>query len=215
MFDVPSKLPKILAEVSAKTALFRFLICPFSSFNLAGSAIAVRVPVVSKKSTKNITNTTDKKAVVVSAEKSREKAALAIGGAEIRPLKLASPVNQPSADSPKIVMRMLPLTPNLSKAAIKMRPVKASIVSGLFRLPNPTSVSGLSTIRPAPCRPIMARNKPIPAVMAICISAGIERISQLRMRVIEKMKKAIEEIKTAVSACCQLSPYPSTTTKAK
>ena len=72
--------------------------------------------------------------------------------------------------------------------------------------PSPTSVSGLSTIMPAPVSPIIARNKPIPAVMAICSAVGIDRIIQARARLREKMKKATEDTNTAARACCQLRP---------
>ena len=204
--DVPSKLPKILADVSAITALLRPSISPVSRRFPAGSAMAVNVPVVSKKSTKNITNTTDRKAVVVRAEKSRANRAPAAGGAEKTPPKGARPLTQPIALKTMMLMRMLPLMPRADRPAIIIRPIIDRISSGLFKAPRPTMVSGLSITMPADIRPIRPKNRPIPAVIAICISPGMDRIRYERSLLAEKMKNSTDETKTAASACCQLRP---------
>ena len=111
MLEVPSKLPKILADVSASTALSKFFMVPSGLRKLAGSAMAVSVPVVSKKSTKNMTNTTDKNPADAIAEKSNENAAVAKGGMLAMPPISANPIDQPIALITRMDNKMAPVSP--------------------------------------------------------------------------------------------------------
>ena len=58
----------------------------------------------------------------------------------------------------------------------------------------------------------MARNIPMPAVIPACSDFGIDKINQLLAFDSEKKKNKTEDMKTAASACCQLNPWPKTTT---
>ena len=111
MLEVPSKLPKILADVSASTAFSKFIMVPSGLRNLAGSAMAVSVPVVSKKSTKNMTNTTDKNPADAIAEKSNENAAVANGGMLAMPPISANPIDQPIALITRMDNKIAPVSP--------------------------------------------------------------------------------------------------------
>ena len=174
------------------------------------SAIPVNVPVVSKKSRKNRIKTTDIKAVLVTAEKSSAKAALATGGAAAMPPNSAIPDSHPTRLNPRMVNRMPPRMPRAASPAITSSPARLSSTAGLPRLPRRSSVSGSSTTSPMPCRPIIARNRPIPAVMPRRRLAGMAPISQLRNRDRENRRNNTDATNTAASACCQLNPCPST-----
>ena len=80
-----------------------------------------------------------------------------------------------------------------------------------FKSPNPTKVAGLSTTIPAFLRPIIARNKPIPAPIPNFRDFGIAfiRYALHGDKLISKNK--IPEQKTAANACCHEKPSPKTT----
>ena len=89
----------------------KFLIFPSGVRNFAGSAIAVSVPVVSKKSTKNIINTTDKKPADAILEKSNENAAVAKGGMLATPSSSANPIDHPMALIKSMDSKIAPVRP--------------------------------------------------------------------------------------------------------
>ena len=157
----------MLADVSARTALSSPSILPSSRRLPAGPAMAVNVPVVSKKSTKNITKTIERNAGVASAEKSRLKAADDATGRAIIPENSARPSDQPITVMTMMEIRMPPLIPRASRPAIITSAISDRMTSLWLISPNPTIVSGLATIILAPVNPISARNRPIPAVMPI------------------------------------------------
>ena len=171
----------------------------------AMSAMPVSVPVVSKKSRKNSTNTVDRKANVPSIEKSSANAAFATGGLDATPPNSPRPVTQPMTLRPRIVNRMPPRTPRASRPAITSSPASDNSTGALEREPRVTSVNSSSTTSPMPCSPIIARNSPIPAVIPARSWPGIAPISQLRSREREKIRNRTDATNTAARACCQLN----------
>ena len=80
-----------------------------------------------------------------------------------------------------------------------------------------TRVAPSSCIQPISLSPIMARNAPIPAPVAIFRSLGIALIILVLQPTcgIEMTRKIIPSMKTAARATCQSIPMPSTTAKVK
>ena len=67
--------------------------------------------------------------------------------------------------------------------------------------PKPTKVAGLSTTTPAFFKPMIARNKPIPAPTPNFIDLGILLMIYFLAGVILKPINTIPAINTAASAC--------------
>ena len=91
----------------------------------------------------------------------------------------------------------------------------AKIGPGAWRLPSVTSVAGWPVMMPAFLRPMMARNRPMPAEIDSLSECGIALTihSRMRNRLIRMNRQP--EMNTAPSAACQLKPMPCTTAKAK
>ena len=85
--------------------------------------------------------------------------------------------------------------------AIIAKPTAASITGIELTSPRPTKVAGLSTTTPAFFKPMIAKNKPMPAPTPNFILFGILLIIHWRAGVIDNIRNAIPAINTAASAC--------------
>ena len=74
---------------------------------------------------------------------------------------------------------------------------------------------GSSTTRPAFCRPIMARKRPIPLMVAILKDAGMARMRAARAPLKASARNKSPSMKTAARATCQEIPIWVTTPKVK
>ena len=104
-----------------------------------------------------------------------------------------------------------PGTRHAVRAAIAARPRAARIGSGWVRLPTVTKVFGSSWIRPAFFRPIRARNRPIPALIAIFSDVGMALITHSRTGRMLRTMNSMPEMTTAPRATCQGTSMPRTT----
>ena len=104
--------------------------------------------------------------------------------------------------------RMAPLTLKCHMMPMSSRPTRASTTSGLLILPRSTRVDSLPTTTPAPFRPTMEMNRPIPAVMPNFRFAGMEftRVSRNLKR--DRTMKIRPSTRMAVRATFQLTPMP-------
>ena len=112
-------------------------------------------------------------------------------------------------------MIIAPGTFLLSSIAMITNPSPVNSTGQLATSPNPTSVAGLSTTTPAFLRPIIARNKPIPAPTPSFIDLGILLIMYLRAGVTLNPINTIPATNTAANACWNVYPIPKITPKVK
>ena len=106
----------------------------------------------------------------------------------------------PRIHVPRIPIRMSPFTLKWCNTAIIRSPTSASINGGLFTGPRSTSVELLATVIPAPFRPIMVINSPIPAVIPYLRLSGISLTSFSLKFVRDRRMNAIPSTNTAARA---------------
>ena len=97
-----------------------------------------------------------------------------------------------------------PSTLRYSSATIRAKPSVAITTGQLVRSPCVTRVAGLPTTMPAFLSAISARNRPMPAAIAILSDLGIALTIHSRIGSTLMMKKMTPEMKTQPSATCQL-----------
>ncbi len=99
---------------------------------------------------------------------------------------------------------MAPRTRSASSEAMMKKPRMANSGPGVVRSPSVTLVAGCATTMPALDSAIMARNRPIPAAMALRSECGMPLTSQTRMPEMVRIRKITPEMNTAPSACSQV-----------
>ena len=101
-------------------------------------------------------------------------------------------------------MMMAPGTLRCSSATMTKKPSTASTGPGWCRSPSVTKVAGCAAIRPAFFRPMMARNRPMPAEMANLSERGMALTMASRsLNRLTRMNRQ-PEMNTAPSAICQV-----------
>ena len=201
MFDVPTNAPAVVATESASKARSICSTSPSSLTFPVKLATLVSVPAVSKKSTNKKANATPINPAVNNALKSILNACSGLGIAPATPPRSLSPVTQAiilTARTPRIIA---PGILRLSSIAIITKPSPVRITGQLVTSPKPTSVAGLSTTTPAFFKPMIARNKPIPAPTPSFILLGILLIIYLRAGVTLSPINTTPATNTAASAC--------------
>jgi len=153
----------------------------------------MRVPAVSKKSTKRKVNTTltTPKASAAPRSMARNRSV----GAVIT-----------TAVTATIPIMMAPLIFCARSAPVITIPPNATQGSQELKSPTWTKVAGESCKKPAPMNPMIARNAPIPAVMACFRCSGIAFRIHSRKPVRAMIAKRIPEMKTAPNAVCHGCP---------
>ena len=101
-------------------------------------------------------------------------------------------------------MMMPPMMRRYSRATISAKPSAAMTTGKLVSLPCVTRVALLPTTMPAFLSAISARNRPMPAAIAILSDLGIALTIHSRIGSTLMMKKMTPEMKTQPSATCQL-----------
>ena len=97
-----------------------------------------------------------------------------------------------------------PMTRRYSRATIRANPSAAITTGKLVSLPCVTRVASLPTTTPAFLSAIRARNRPMPAAIAILSDLGIALTIHSRIGSTLMMKKITPETNTQPSATCQL-----------
>ena len=133
------------------------------------------------------------------------------GGSETMPLNVLRPRNAPAIAAARMPIRIAPGTRRVSSAAIRMNPSTANTTAGDLKSPSVTSVAGCALTMPALCRPMMARNRPMPAAIDSFRLLGMELITHSRMGVRLTIKNRMPDRNTAPSAVSQAWPMPLTT----
>lgn len=211
--DVPKSAPKVVPTASAIKALLASGKFPSSSSIFALVATPVRVPRVSKISTKRKENKTEN----ISSENTLEKSSLkAIGDTDGGRLmmfesgNLVKPRIRESIVDTKIPQSRAPLTCLAVKTNITVRAKKNISASRDFKFPKARAGSALTIIF-AFERPISAINRPIPTDTAFFRVVGMAlKIASLTPKK-ESRIKIIPSKKTAVKANSQLLPICPTT----
>jgi hypothetical protein len=108
-------------------------------------------------------------------------------------------------------IRMAPWTLRASSAAMRMNAATAMATAGVLTLPSVTSVTGSAAINPVPCMPMTARNRPMPADMAIFNDLEMLSIIHWRTGVTLTRRNSKPEANTAASAACHGRFMPFTT----
>ena len=115
-----------------------------------------------------------------------------------------------------VIVRMLESraarTFRAERTATIRKPITASTVPGRCRSPRVTKVAGLAATMPAFFNAMIARNRPIPAVMAMRMERGIPSTMIARSPVSVTMRKQRPDMNTAPRAAGQAKPRPCTTT---
>ena len=124
------------------------------------------------------------------------------GGILTMPLNEVTPSGMPTSAVSKMPSKKAPLTFLTSSTEVMMSPIIVSPTPGVLRSPSVMSVAGLSTITPPLFSPRKARNRPMPAEMAWCITEGTVSTSFCRRPVMVKSMKSNPSRNTAVSANC-------------
>ena len=134
-------------------------------------------------------------------------------------------VAQPHIEATAMPMMIAPFWPRAIRTAVKMR--QTIEISPPWSRPKPsvcamlTSVAGSSMIQPISLRPMIARNMPIPAPVAIFRSVGMELIiCDLHPPItgiwgIDIARNRSPSTKTAASATSHGMPIPRTTANVK
>ena len=164
-------------------------------------ATDVSVPAVSRKSTNRKAKAVPIKPAVAIKLKSSWKACSGLGTAPTTPLNEAVPVIHAMIETARIPMIIAPGTPRRSRTAMITKPIPASSTGIDVTSPRPTNVAGLSTTIPAFWKPIIAKNRPIPAPTPSFMDFGIELMIYLRAGVRDKTRNAIPATNTAANAC--------------
>ena len=137
---------------------------------------------------------------VIAADKSNLNKYV-IGGGELTiPLNFARPDAQAIILKAKIPIIIFPFTFIFSKTIIAMKVAHPSKTIGSPKFPNFTSVTGSSTTTSIICKPIIAKNNPIPAPIPNFKLLGIELISQALIGVNEIIKNKTPATNTAPKA---------------
>ncbi len=107
---------------------------------------------------------------------------------------------------------MAPFCLRAINIAVSNRPIKAHNSPDICVHPEvalkSTSVAGLSTTHPASSMPIIARNRPMPAIVAIFKSLGMAFIIAARAPVLASPKNSNPSTNTAARATSQGIPIP-------
>ena len=155
---------------------------------------------MSKKSINNSVNITVDIPAVIAADRSNSNKYVIGGGALAIPLNFASPAAQAIILKTRIPIIMFPLTFIFSRTIIAINVAHPSKTKGSLRSPNCTKVTGLSTTTSIICKPIIAKNKPIPAPIPNLRLLGIELINQALIGVKEIIKNNTPATNTAPKA---------------
>ena len=131
------------------------------------------------------------------------------------PWKWLTPSNIDRTVMTRMPIRMAPGTLSPSSEAMMKKPRMASSGPVVLRWPSWTKVASLAMTMPELFSAMIARNKPMPAAIALRMECGMPAISQLRIPVTVRSRKIKPEMNTAPSACCQVKPMAPTTPKAK
>ena len=106
---------------------------------------------------------------------------------------------------------MAPLTRHTWSEAITSRPSNDSAGVAPVRVPRPTIVPGLATIKPASAKPMKAMNSPTPPATAANSDRGTAFMISWRTPSSVKIRKATPDRNTQPSAVCQATPMLLTT----
>ena len=197
---MPITAPATVPTLSDSIAFSISFTLPFESTFPATFATEVNVPAVSKKSTKNSVKITEIIPPVIPALKSKLIKCVIGSMLPTTPLNLLSPATQATILKARIPIMILPLTLSFSKTIIVTNARQAKIIIGSLRFPNFTSVAGLSTTTPIICKPIIAKNNPIPAPIPSFRLFGIELIIHALNGVSDIAKKTTPATSTAPKA---------------
>ena len=116
------------------------------------------------------------------------------------PLNFARPEAQAIILKTMIPIIIFPLIFSFSITIIDTKARQPKIISGFFISPKVTNVTGWSATTPIISRPIIAKNKPIPAPIPNFKLLGIELINHARIGVKEIIKNRTPATKTAPKA---------------
>ena len=138
-----------------------------------------------------------------------------LGGIAITEFGIAtSPNIIPNTVVITILISMPPLTFFISNPAIIISP-NTERTTGRLNFPSATRVASFPTIIPIFFNPINAINRPIPAVEAVVIGAGIAFASFSLNPKAARIKKNMPDKNTTPRASCQDTPFPITRVKVK
>ena len=193
------------APLSAIRAPCRRGTVPSGRMNPPRWASAISVPVLSNRSTNRKANTTVTRPIWSAPARSICRNTGAIdGGMSTIPANFCWPAAMAMMVTTRMPMITPPITRRYSSAMIRKKPSAAITTGKLVSLPCVTRVAGSSTTTPAFLSAIRARNRPMPAAIAILSDLGMAFTIHSRIGSTLMMKKMTPEMNTQPSATCQL-----------